>query len=98
MVEKILNHTYNKEKVQGFINLGLDPKYGLSSVVTQLMFDLYEMSSGDSQFNYRFNCSSCVDTVFRKLKDFLNYDDNMGKPLVNWTIIREDDFFKNIME
>lgn len=84
IAESILNHEYNRDKVYTFISIGLNPTHGLSSILTMIMFDLYSMSSGDGQYNGRYSCSSCCDVVFRKLQDFLVYDDNMGKPLINW--------------
>lgn len=82
--EDIMSKANNYERVKYFIDLGLHPKYGLSGELTMLMFELYQMSSGDNSMAGKFNCSSCCDNVFRKLKDFINYGDNLGKPLNDW--------------
>jgi hypothetical protein len=82
--EDILQNKYNKQRVERFLSLGLNPKWGLAAELTILMFQLYQESSGDGQYNGRFNCGGCQDTIFRKLKDFVNYGDNMGAPLLNW--------------
>lgn len=84
LVNEIMSLETNKEKVERFLELGLNPKYGLSAKLTQLMYDLYQMSSGDGQYNGRWNCGACQDTIYRKLNDFVNYGDNVGKPLINW--------------
>jgi hypothetical protein len=75
---------FNKEKVEKWFELGLHPKYGLSQELTILMYDLYSAASGDSQYNGRYNCGACQDTIYRKLQDFMNYGDNLGAPLLNW--------------
>lgn len=74
----------NKEKLEKWFSYGLHPKYGLSQELTRLMYDLYAAASGDSQYNGRFNCGACQDTIWRKLQDFMKYGDNLGKPLLNW--------------
>lgn len=83
--EEILALKTNKERVEKFLGLGLNPRYGLSAELTHLMFQLYMESSGDGSYNGRYNCGACQDTIFRKLNDFLNYGDNVGEPLLNWT-------------
>ena len=82
--DDIMSLTNNKERVQMFIDLGLNPRYGLSAEITKLMVDLYVDASGDTSMAFRYSCGACLDTMFRKLKDFLAYDDNMGKTLNDW--------------
>jgi hypothetical protein len=79
----------NKEKVQKWFEHGLNPRYGLSQELTVLMYDLYARATGDNQYNGKWNCGACQDVIFRKLGDFLNYGDNLGKPLLNWEPIPE---------
>ncbi len=83
---------FNKEKVQKWFSYGLHPKYGLSSELTVLMYEIYSKASGDSQYNGRYNCGACQDTIYRKLQDFINYGDNLGKPLINWEPVVELSF------
>lgn len=82
--DDIMSEKSNYKRVKKFIDLGLDPRYGLSSEITILMFQLYQESSGDNSYAGRYGCSACHDQVFRRLKDFLQYDDNMGRELKNW--------------
>ena len=82
--DEIMSKPNNFERVKHFIDLGLHPKYGLSAELTMLMFELYQISSGDTSMSGRWGCSSCCDNVFRKLNDFINYGDNVGKPLIDW--------------
>jgi hypothetical protein len=82
--DEIMALPNNKEKVKHFIDLGLNPRYGLSAEITRLMVDLYVDASGDTSMAFRYSCGACLDTMFRKLKDFLAYDDNMGKTLNDW--------------
>jgi hypothetical protein len=89
IIEEINALKTNKEKVEKFLNLGLDPRYGLSAEITKFMYDLYQQSSGDNTYAGRYNCGACQDTIFRKLKDFVNYGDNVGKPLINWSKEKE---------
>lgn len=99
LVDSIMNHQYNRDKVQKFMDLGLDPKYGLNDVITKIMFDLYYMSSGDGQYSNKTNCGACQDVMFRKMKDFLNYNDNMGSPLVNWAApVEEETIVEKVVE
>jgi len=84
LIEEINTLSCNRDKVKRFIDLGLHPKFGLSSEMTLLMFDLYAQSSGDNQYAGRMGCSSCQDTIFRKLQDFVSYGDNVGASLLNW--------------
>ncbi len=84
LIDSILQHPYNRDKVQAFISLGLHPMYGLSANVTYLMYDLYQMSSGDNSYAGRYGCGACQQFIFDKMQDFLNYNDNVGKPLLNW--------------
>lgn len=88
--EEILAFNYNGERVKKFLDLGLNPKWGLSAELTILMYQLYSDSSGDNQYNGKYNCSGCQDTIFRKLKDFNAYGDNLGQPLINWEPIVEE--------
>lgn len=74
----------NKEKLEKWMSYGLSPKYGLSQELTILMYDLYAAASGDNQYNGKYNCGACQDTIWRKLQDFMKYGDNLGKPLLNW--------------
>lgn len=82
--EDIMNEENNYLRVKKFIDLGLHPKYGLSAELTMLMYDLYQMSSGDNTYTGRYGCGACQMTVYEKLLDFLNYGDNVGKPLIDW--------------
>jgi len=75
---------FNKEKLQKWFDYGLHPRYGLSQELTILMYDLYFNISGDGSYNGRFSCGACADQIYRKLQDFMNYGDNLGKPLLNW--------------
>lgn len=84
LYDEIMVLPNNKERVNHFINLGLHPKYGLSSELTMLMVDLYVAASGDTTMSGRYNCGGCLDTIFRKMKDFVIYNDNLGKPLNDW--------------
>jgi hypothetical protein len=56
------------------------------------MYEIYSKASGDSQYNGRYNCGACQDTIYRKLQDFINYGDNLGKPLLNWEPVVELSF------
>lgn len=82
--EEILSFKYNGERVKRFLDLGLNPRWGLSAELTVLMFQLYQESTGDNQYNGKYSCGGCADTIFRKLNDFVAYGDNMGQPLLNW--------------
>ena len=82
--DEIMNKENNYQRVKSFLDLGLNPRYGLSAELTMLMYDLYQMSSGDSSYAGRFGCGACQDAVYRKLNDFINYGDNVGKPLIDW--------------
>ena len=82
--DDIMSLPNNKERIQKFFDLGLNPRYGLSAEITKLMVDLYVSASGDGSMAGRYSCGACLDTMFRKMKDFLAYDDNMGKPLIDW--------------
>lgn len=74
----------NKERLQKWMSLGLHPKYGLSQELIILMYKIYTEASGDGQYNGKYSCGACQDVIFRKLKDFLEYGDNLGTPLFNW--------------
>ena len=87
--DEITSLKTNKEKVSKWFELGLSPKYGLSSEMTILMYQLYQDSSGDSSYNGKYSCGACADTIHRKLQDFMNYGDNLGQPLINWEAIVE---------
>lgn len=102
LYDDIMAQPNNKARVKMFMDLGLDPRYGLSAELTKLMVDLYVNTSGDQSMANRYNCGACLDTMFRKLKDFLAYNDDMGKTLNDWPlennndnieIIEEDKFF-----
>ena len=82
--EEIMWLPYNKQKVQKFMDLGLNPRYGLSAEITQLMIDLYVEVSGDTSMTAKYNCGACQDYAYRRLQDFLTYDDDMGRELKNW--------------
>lgn len=84
IIEEVELLKTNKEKVAFWVGNNLTPKYGLSAELTHYMYKLYEDSSGDTTFVGRFNCGACQDTIWRKLVDFNNYGDNLGKPLINW--------------
>lgn len=84
ITEQINALKWNRDRVELWFKLGLHPKWGLSSELLQLMYQLYADASGDEQYNGRWNCGACQDTIYRKLGDFLNYGDNIGKPLLNW--------------
>ncbi len=73
----------NKEKVQEFMDLGKDPQYGLTKEERKNMFKLYEEVTGSKEF-WNIKCELCADTIYRKFKDFLKYDDNIGRPLIDW--------------
>lgn len=88
----------NKEKYERWFSLGLHPKWGLSAELTQLMYKLYEDASGDSQYNGKWNCSACADTIYRKMKDFMTYGDNLGKPLINWDEVQEENDIETLAE
>lgn len=85
IIEDIEKLSTNGEKVKAWFDLGLSVKYGLSAELTKYMYDLYLWSSGDTSYNGRYNCFSCQQQIESRLKDFLNYGDNLGKPLLNWT-------------
>jgi hypothetical protein len=84
----------NKEKVKKFIEYGIHPKHGMSAEFTQLMFKLYKDSCGDTSYDTKLNCFQCHLSVYNRLKDFLQYNDNVGKPLLNW----EDSYDIDIKE
>jgi len=84
ITQEIEAMTFNKDKVERWLQLGLHPKYGLSQELTVLMYNLYSAASGDGQYNGRYNCGACQETIYRKLKDFAQYGDNLGQPLLNW--------------
>ena len=84
LVNQIMSLETNKERIQKFLDLGLNVRYGLSAQLTQLMYQLYQESSGDNTYNGRYNCGACQDTIYRKLNDFVTYGNNVGQPLINW--------------
>ena len=85
-LEQIQNETDNYLKAKMFIDMGLHPQYGLGREYLWEMYKIYEDSTGDGQFNGRFSCGSCQMQVYERLKDLLNYNNNMGKPLINWNL------------
>ncbi len=84
LYDEIMQQSCNRDRVKMFIELGLNPKYGLSAEMTMFMVDIYVEVSGDTSLSGKYNCGACQDTIFRKLQDFLHYGDNVGKPLINW--------------
>jgi hypothetical protein len=84
LCDDIMSEKTNYLKVKKFIDLGLNPRYGMDSELTMLMYDLYRSSSGDTSYSGRWGCGACQDFVFRKLQDFINYGDNVGQKLIDW--------------
>lgn len=84
LTEDIMKQKSNYLRVKKFIDLGLNPHYGLSAELTILMYELYEISSGDTTYSGRYGCGACQMSVYQRLQDFLNYGDNLGKPLIDW--------------
>ena len=81
----------NKEKVQKMLDYGLSPKYGLAANLTMLIVDIYVEVSGDRSMAFKYNCGNCIDLAWRKLKDFVDYGDNVGQVLINWEPIKEEE-------
>ncbi len=84
ITKEVESAQFNKEKVDIWFKYGLHPKYGLSQELTVLMYDIYKSTTGDNQYNGKYNCGACQDQIYRRLTDIRNYGDNLGKPLLNW--------------
>jgi hypothetical protein len=84
IIQEISSLSTNKAKVQAFLDFGSSPRYGMPAELVVTMYDIYTQSSGDDSYAGKYSCGACQDTIYRKLKDFNTYNDNVGQPLLNW--------------